>query len=82
MELKILERWPDAHWATQSAEAHANYLRSLSDALVCKFVDDIRIGGVFVDEEYQEMLNREGAIPSTRKVSPVLGIMLDGKIDR
>ncbi|CAK5086872.1 unnamed protein product [Meloidogyne enterolobii] len=69
IELKILEQWPpDSHFATLSQENQLDYLRALSDSLICKFVDDIRIGGCFVDEEHQKMLNREGAIPFSTKV--------------
>uniref|UniRef100_A0A915M0Y4 PXA domain-containing protein n=1 Tax=Meloidogyne javanica TaxID=6303 RepID=A0A915M0Y4_MELJA len=70
IELKILEQWPsDSHFATLSQENQLDYLRALSDSLICKFVDDIRIGGCFVDEEHQKMLNREGAIPFSTKWS-------------
>jgi hypothetical protein len=70
VELKILDKWgTDAHWATLSQDNQTNYLRAIADSLVCRFVDDIRIGGSFVDEEHHKMLDREGAIVFSTKVS-------------
>uniref|UniRef100_A0A914H4C2 PXA domain-containing protein n=1 Tax=Globodera rostochiensis TaxID=31243 RepID=A0A914H4C2_GLORO len=68
IEYKVLDRWSDdVHWAMRSSANCDAYMRTVADLLIRQFVDDIRIGGCFVDEEHAKILSTNGgtAISST-----------------
>ncbi|KAL3087260.1 hypothetical protein niasHT_020523 [Heterodera trifolii] len=61
IEFKVFDQWSDdVHWAMRSEANRDAYLRMVADLLIRQFVDDIRIGGCFVDEEHAKIVNRNG----------------------